>query len=216
MFQSKKELIYEYLFSNPIASITDCYNALNCSRQTVLKWYKSFVREHSALLQDADDLLDVDYEDDIVWGSDSEYCGDLCEENEDDRRGSERPEAVDYFGLEILSFYPMENLERKIEEANSDTTIATLLAVISNKTKLVAEEIRDSSKTSKTRDSLLKEFNAWSEIEWNLYKKVYDYLNIRVDVGYRDDMLQSYRKKIRMFMNRNGYVEESGWWIKGE
>lgn len=193
MNRSKKELVYQYFFEHPTASVMDCYNELECGLPTVKKWYASFVRENSSYLDDQ-----------IEWPEDEEYCEELDPElwaefiKDEELVQKKKPHkpAVDYNGLASLSLVPLEEIESQIDEADSDISIARLLAVISNKSKLIGDEIKALSDTSKLIDHLFKEFNVWCDLEWKLYKKAHDYLNISVKVGYRNDMIQAYRQKV--------------------
>ena len=96
---------------------------------------------------------------------------------------------------------------------NSDADLACALAEVNNRVGLLGHELDELEDRW-----LLFAYEAWWEVELELYDLIFASMkasNQRVETEYNLAQEGLYYR-VKPFMERNGFQDGSGWWIKSE
>lgn len=96
---------------------------------------------------------------------------------------------------------------------NSDTDLACALAEVNDHVGLLGHELGE------VEDRwLLYAYEAWWEVELELYDLIFDSMKRSNQLGETEYNLtqEGLYYRVKPFMERNGYRDGSGWWIKLE
>lgn len=115
---------------------------------------------------------------------------------------------------EPLKDYRPEDIKKMLVDDDSDKVLATCLAAVSNQTGWVAHDIDDEDNDEETNNQIIAEFNEW----WNLEKELVAEVERRLEQENTNIKIQDigYHFIVKPFMERNGYRDGAGWWVKRE
>lgn len=119
--------------------------------------------------------------------------------------------------LLILTQYPFvgfrpDDVRQWLKETPEKKNLALALSVVEEKAAAVSEQISDSQDTWAFYAA-----EEWEELEMELYREIERILLEENRNGANHDMTVTGRHyRILPFMERNGYRDGSGWWIKNE
>lgn len=112
----------------------------------------------------------------------------------------------------FVGFMPSD-LRIWLADHNTDTDLASALAEVNDHVGLLGHELDE------VEDRwLLYAFESWWEVELELYDLIFDSMeqsNQRGETEYNLSQEGLYYR-VKPFMERNGYRDGSGWWIKLE
>ena len=112
----------------------------------------------------------------------------------------------------FVGFMPSD-LRIWLADHNTDTDLASALAEVNDHVGLLGHELDE------VEDRwLLYAFESWREVELELYDLIFDSMeksNQRGETEYNLSQEGLYYR-VKPFMERNGYRDGSGWWIKLE
>lgn len=108
-----------------------------------------------------------------------------------------------YPDIEIEDVYEM------VSGTDDEKTIALAVAILNNKTGIIADELDDYETDSDEYRRLDKQYDS----AYDLYKKLTDkIIDILTDKGELPDT-KGIHFLIEPFMNRNGFINGNGWWV---
>lgn len=112
----------------------------------------------------------------------------------------------------FVGFMPPD-LRAWLADHNADTDLASALAEVNDHVGFLGHELDE------VEDRwLLYAFEAWWEVELELYDLIFDSMkrsNQRGETEYNLTQEGLYYR-VKPFMERNGYRDGSGWWVKLE
>lgn len=105
-----------------------------------------------------------------------------------------------------------DEIRTLLQQDNSEKLLAAAMAAVSNQTGYIHHDIIDPDIDDTTREVIEEQFDAWWTLEKELVTRISNILicenpekGIPENTGYHI---------IQPFMERNGYRDGSGWWIK--
>lgn len=112
----------------------------------------------------------------------------------------------------FVGFMPSD-LRAWLADHNTDTDLASALAEVNDHVGLLGHELDE------VEDRwLLYAYEAWWEVELELYDLIFDSMkrsNQRGETEYNLTQEGLYYR-VKPFMERNGYRDGAGWWVKLE
>ena len=112
----------------------------------------------------------------------------------------------------FVGFMPSD-LRVWLTDHNSDADLACALAEVNDHVGLLGHELDEAEDRW-----LLYAFEAWWEVELELYDLIFDSMkrsNQRGETKYNLTQ-EGLCYRVKPFMERNGYQDGSGWWVKLE
>lgn len=113
---------------------------------------------------------------------------------------------------EPLKDYKQKDIKNILADDQSDITLAACYAAVHNQTGWLAHNIDDDDNDEETNNRIITEFNEW----WNLEKELVAEVEQRLGNTCRKKQNVGYRFIVKPFMERNGYRDGAGWWVKRE
>ena len=114
---------------------------------------------------------------------------------------------------EPLAGYTPSQIKTLVSRGLPDVKLAAVLARVSNQCGWVGQEICDPDIDEEAERKAIETHNEW----WTLEKYVISEVKKRLDES--DIVCPSnvgYYRMVRPFMERNGYRDGGGWWIKNK
>lgn len=112
----------------------------------------------------------------------------------------------------FVGFMPSD-LRMWLTDHNTDADLASALAEVNDHAGLLGHELDE------VEDRwLLYAFEAWCEVELELYDLIFESMkqsNQRGETKYNLTQEGLYYR-VKPFMERNGYQDGSGWWVKSK
>lgn len=109
-----------------------------------------------------------------------------------------------------------EEIVASLAVDNSEQNLARAMAIANNKAGWLGGELDET--TGERYIALRARFNTWSTLERELYGRIRSILQAENDAGIASHVLGEFGSYIESlpFMERNGYMDGSGWWIECE
>ena len=101
-----------------------------------------------------------------------------------------------------------------LTQDHSDKTLAACFASVHNQAGWLAHDIDDEENDEETNNRIIAEFNEW----WSLEKELVAEVERRLEQENTNIKIQDigYHFIVKPFMERNGYRDGAGWWVKRE
>lgn len=99
-----------------------------------------------------------------------------------------------------------------LTQDHSDKTLAACFASVHNQAGWLAHDIDDEENDEETNNRIIAEFNEW----WSLEKELVAEVEQRLGNTCQKKQDVGYHFKVKPFMERNGYRDGAGWWVKRE
>lgn len=100
-----------------------------------------------------------------------------------------------------------------LEQDHSEKMLAASMAAVSNQTGYIHHDINDPDIDDTIREVIEEQFDTWWELERELVTRISNILICEnPEIGIPENT--GYHFIIQPFMERNGYRDGSGWWIK--
>ena len=117
-----------------------------------------------------------------------------------------------------LDGYTPKNIREMMVLNKTDKDIAEFMAIASNQTAWISHEVNDPDNDEKTNSRIRSEYDAWWTLEIELYSEIIRRFeeNNQFQVTVYTDYNIRFYNIINSFMERNGYCDRAGWWIKFE
>lgn len=113
---------------------------------------------------------------------------------------------------EPLKDYKPKDIKNILVDDQSDITLAACFAAVHNQTGWLAHDIDDGDNDKETNNRIITEFNEW----WSLEKKLVAEIEQRLGNTCHKKQDVGYHFIVKPFMERNGYRDGAGWWVKRE
>ena len=124
-------------------------------------------------------------------------------------------EIIALFNEPLEGFSPVQ-VRDMFERYTSDDTVATILAGVSNQVGWLMHELDDPDNDNESVSAYRSVFHSWYALEQDLVKDVIRRLeeeNQTTGSKYVTAGIGTHYI-IKPFMERNGFVDGAGWWIK--
>lgn len=117
---------------------------------------------------------------------------------------------------EPLKGYTPDHIREMMTMYKTDEAIAAFMAMVANKTGCIGHDIGDTENDAETDARIKAEHDAWWKLEKELYAEIIrrmetenqthgtSYVTSGIGLHYI----------IKPFMERNGYRDGAGWWIR--
>ena len=115
-----------------------------------------------------------------------------------------------------LKDYTPDIIREVLTRYQTDEAIADIMAVVANKTGCIGHDIDDPDNDEETNSRIIAEHNAWWVLEKELYAEIIRRLeeeNRTKGTAYVTAGI-GLHYIIKPFMERNGYRDGAGWWVK--
>lgn len=113
---------------------------------------------------------------------------------------------------EPLKDYNPKDIKNILADDRSDKTLAACLAAVHNQTGWLAHDIDDDDNDVETNNRLMAEYNMW----WSLEEELVAEVERRLGNEHNQNQDVGYHFIVKPFMERNGYRDGAGWWVKRE
>jgi len=126
----------------------------------------------------------------------------------------EYPEHVMIFEKEPLVKYTPSYVRQWLDENYCEYNLATIFARVCDRTGWLIHEIDE----MKESDKLKARFDEWMALSNDLVDKVLMILQEENNTGKaeHDLTILGWHSKVKPFMERNGFIDCSGWWVEKE
>ncbi len=117
---------------------------------------------------------------------------------------------------EPLKGYTLETMREILARYNTDDAVADIMAAVSNKTGWIGHDIGDPENDEEMNARIIAEHDAWWALEKELYAEIIRRIeeeNRTKGTSYVTGGIGLYYI-IKPFMERNGYQDGAGWWIR--
>lgn len=104
----------------------------------------------------------------------------------------------------------VQDIKRILYVIKTEAELASLFSVVDNKAWWIADELYDFSEGTDEYKKAMQETKGWFCLAEELKKRIVDILK---DEGI-EIMKKGQRAAIEFFMERNGFKDGSGWWIR--
>ena len=118
----------------------------------------------------------------------------------------------------ILHISKLEDLRQTFTENSTDKYLAEIFAKTSNQTGKLFHMVDDPESSFEENEKYLEESNLW----WDFYIELFEEIKARLIKSNEENGTAyvtedaSFRKIATPFMERHGYRDGCGWWIKQE
>lgn len=117
-----------------------------------------------------------------------------------------------------LDGYIPDDIRKLFSHDNSDMNLAQLIAKVSNQVGWVSHDIDLPENDYETNERIIKEFDSWEELYEELLREVIKRLEKENKTKGTNHVLSGigYHYIIKPFMEKNGYGDYGGWWMKDD
>ena len=115
-----------------------------------------------------------------------------------------------------LEDYTPDIIRDVLTRYQTDEAIAAIMAAVANKTGWLGHDIDDPDNDEDINSRIIEEHDAWWVLEKELYVEIIRRLeeeNRTKGTAYVTAGI-GLRYIIKPFMERNGYIDGAGWWVK--